>query len=639
MTRFRYIAVACALAAPVAAQSPYPQSYPSSVYTPLAPQTDADRLAAQMRTLAANPTDLYALVGAAQLSLKLGDTDGAAALYARAERLDARNPQVKAGLARLLVQTERPGEALRTFQEAQQLGASERDFGPDRALAYDLIGEQERAQRDYRAQLRLGSDDETVRRYALSLGISGLQEPALALLEPLNRRSDRGAWRVRAFVLAMNGDRAGAEQIATTMMPPGMAQGLAPFFDRLPRLAPVDRAFAVHFGQVRAGPARAADARRTPPLPALSPEPNPFPPKRSAVQVAALEVGQQRRSRNRRREAPAVVAAPYVAPLPAPPRPTAQQLASLSANVLPAPIDAYRPREAGIGTIARGPTILRAPADAYVARANPVVASAVPLLSAPAVGADEDGPDERVGAPPPPATALAAAAIPFAVPVPPPSVITLPGAGSAVGEGNTNSAAAQIVTATVPVPAPAPVAPPVTGLAAASGSIGAPPPPTGLAGDSVLAAIVAAIEVPAAELAARPAALPPGKAKLLTAVEKRAEAKALKDKADAKAKADAKKKPDPAKLEPARIWVQVAGGANEASLGKEWARVVAKAPATFKGKPGWTTPLRATNRVLTGPFKTEAEALALVNTLRKQGLATFMFTSDPGQVVTRLAGK
>src|SRR5258706_1643614 len=99
----------------------------------------------------------------------------------------------------LLVEAERPGEALRRFNEAEALGFDPQYFAADRGLAYDLIGEQERAQRDYRLALKYRTDDETVRRYALSLGISGKRDKALEQLESLLRKSDRGAWRARAF--------------------------------------------------------------------------------------------------------------------------------------------------------------------------------------------------------------------------------------------------------------------------------------------------------------------------------------------------------------------------------------------------------------------------------------------------------
>lgn len=195
----------------------------------------------------------------------------------------------------------------------------------------------------------------------------------------------------------------------------------------------------------------------------------------------------------------------------------------------------------------------------------------------------------------------------------------------------------------------------------------------------MLAAIVGGITIPADELAAvtatptepveapapeplrvaeaRPAALPKPKPEpvaakpkpepvMAKADPKRPDPKAKptpeeirKGKPDPKATTEKPeaKKPDPAKTDPSRIWVQVAGGANEESLAKAWKGVVAKAPAAMKGKRAWTTPLRATNRVLAGPFKTSAEAQAFVNMLGKAGVSGFVFTSEAGQKVTKLA--
>ena len=95
-------------------------------------------------------------------------------------------------------------------------------------------------------------------------------------------------------------------------------------------------------------------------------------------------------------------------------------------------------------------------------------------------------------------------------------------------------------------------------------------------------------------------------------------------------------KPDPAKLEPARHWVQVAGGANKGDLPKVWDKLVKQAPAQFRGKRGWTTPLRATNRLLAGPFATAREAQAFVNELGKAGLSGFAWQSEAGQKIERL---
>ena len=129
---------------------------------------------------------------------------------------------------------------------------------------------------------------------------------------------------------------------------------------------------------------------------------------------------------------------------------------------------------------------------------------------------------------------------------------------------------------------------------------------------------------------------PPVDPKKAAADRKAAAAKKL---ADTKKAAEAKKAADDAKLakaDPPRIWVQVAGGANESDLPRAWATSQAKA-AALKGKTAYSTPLRATNRVVTGPFKTDAEARSFVNTLAKQGISAFPFTSEKGQKMKKLA--
>ena len=190
----------------------------------------------------------------------------------------------------------------------------------------------------------------------------------------------------------------------------------------------------------------------------------------------------------------------------------------------------------------------------------------------------------------------------------------------------------------------------------------------------MLAAIVANLTIPAAELeAANSMALPapvpevtpppapvaeaPKSEPVKAAPVRKAEAakaiaKAEKgDKASAKAElakaekgatggkaADAKTKPA-TKADPERVWVQVAGGANAGDLAKAWKAVAAKAPAQLKGKSAWWTPVRASNRLLTGPFKTSAEGQAFVNTLAKAGVSGFVFTSQAGQKVSKIGEK
>ena len=145
-----------------------------------APAPDADALAVQMRALAINPNDLAALLNAGELALKLGDPTAAAGFFTRAEKIDPRNGRQRAGTGSILLQLERPGEALRRVGEAEACGYDPVHYAADRGMAFDLVGDQGRAQRDYRLALaRDRVDGEVLRRYALSLAISGDRERAL----------------------------------------------------------------------------------------------------------------------------------------------------------------------------------------------------------------------------------------------------------------------------------------------------------------------------------------------------------------------------------------------------------------------------------------------------------------------------
>jgi hypothetical protein len=97
-----------------------------------------------------------------------------------------------------------------------------------------------------------------------------------------------------------------------------------------------------------------------------------------------------------------------------------------------------------------------------------------------------------------------------------------------------------------------------------------------------------------------------------------------------------KKKAEPKNS--ARVWVQVAGGANIGALPKEWAAVTSKA-SELKGKGPWTARNRGTNRLLAGPFKSEDEAQAAVARLRKVGIGAFRWASDDGEAVEKIGGK
>lgn len=247
----------------------------------------AEDLGRYLSRLASNPRDVDALVGAGEAALRLNDPRAAAGFFARAQEASPSNARVKAGLARSMLGMENPVDALRLFGEAVRLGAREVDIAGDRALAYDLTGDQARAQQDYRIALdRNERDPILIRRYAVSLGISGKWQEADKLLDPLLRKSDKAAWRDRAFILAMNGRAKQARDITTVVMPPNMAAAIQPFMDGMPSLTPAQRAAAVHFGNFPAGAVKTAGpgipmgprAQSAPPA-----EPGPAKPAAGAV--------------------------------------------------------------------------------------------------------------------------------------------------------------------------------------------------------------------------------------------------------------------------------------------------------------------------------------------------------------------
>lgn len=686
--------------------------------------TDADKLGDVMRQLASNPRNIDALIKAGDLSMGLGDLSGAAALFARAEKVNPRDGRAKAGMASILVRSERPGEALRYYAQAEGLGLDPRNFAADRGLAYDLIGQQDRAQRDYRVALRDAPDDETTRRYALSLGISGKPDLAIQQLNPLLLKSDRGAWRSRAFILAMNGDVAGAEKIATTMMPAGTAQGLQPFFQRLPNLPASDRAFAVHFGEVHATPARLADARMAPPLGILAADPT-APVMLAAVTpqpaVAATTGKKDKRDRRSSRDRvqmaavtrPSSTPVPVTTSVPVPTTTTAprtlttvpartpyaapvQLAAAPMQTVQPLPARTVQPSQPSYsapnvavqGTRTNPAAETNSVVSATIQSSPSSVASTVPApsttgtlpqnvttqMAAIPVGQARTDPTRAANA-----LAASAAAAPSVSPLPTP-----------IQQAPVQQVApTQSASAETPTPGftssstPAPVAatlPPRTHAVAASE-------------DSILARIVAGLSIPASELdvapmhpapVVTPAAIPVPDdservlaeakakterdaaakaiaAKTLAADKLAADKKAALDKKAAAKKAIADKKALAekkaaaaeklaaekaaaeekriARANPARTWVQVSTGATEGDLPKAWKKAKAKAPTVFGTRAGWTAPWKATNRVLAGPFKTDSEARTFVNQLAKEGVPTFTFTSDPGEIITKLPSK
>lgn len=105
--------------------------------------------------------------------------------------------------------------------------------------------------------------------------------------------------------------------------------------------------------------------------------------------------------------------------------------------------------------------------------------------------------------------------------------------------------------------------------------------------------------------------------------------------ANAAAKPAEKAPPKPA--HPSRIWVQLATGRDKTALGFDWRRIGREAETAFRGKQPNVSAWGQSNRLLAGPFESEAAANAFLAQLRRAGVnGAFLWTSPAGQVVDRL---
>jgi hypothetical protein len=653
----------------LATASPLPAAaQPGAIVQPLTP--NADRLSEQMRILGRSPNDVSALVEAGRLSGKLGDTDAAMQFLARAEKVAPNDPRIRAARGVALVGMERPGEALALFASAERAGVNMTPYLAERGLAYDLLGRGSLAQADYRQALRAGDDDEITRRLALSLGIDGDVTGSTAVLNPLLQKGDRAAWRVRAFVLAMSGDAAGADKVTASVLP-GFSASLSPFFRRLPQLAGADRAFAVHYGRLVPSPERLADARLAPALPAPVRTAPPVAlasattaaPAATARTTARPSTYAERRAERQRQAAAAVAAQTEATRRAADAR--AQQLAQAQAAQAEATRRAADARAQQLAQAQADETARRAALaqrqlaaqqaeQARLAEATRVEAQRVAArqteerrVAAEALASRDRAeqaaraPVQVASAPVPvtlvdrPAEATAPAPAPVAVasnaaPAPTPPTAT-PAVSSAAATVAARTESNDDVLARI-----------IRNLDIPASELGVGPPPAPVAATSTLAAEAEAARraATAREATARAAEAAEAKkaatARAATA-KKAAEAKRIADEKKAAA-AEAAREAQVKRADPERHWVQVAGGANVAGLPAAWGIMAGKAPE-LKGRQAWTTPLRATNRLLTGPFKSDAEAQDFVNTLRKSGVQAFTFTSEAGQKVARVPVK
>lgn len=630
----------------------------------------ADRLAANLVILSQNPRDVRALTEAGLSAIAVGDGNAALSFLARADELSPNTGRIKAALGSALLLVEKPTDALRLFGEAVSLGVSEQSIARDRGLAYDLRGDPKRAQRDYATALRVGGpDDDLTIRYALSLGISGEREHALDVLDPVLRKQNLSAWRARAFILAMNGDEEKAEDLARQIMPGGSGASMAPFLRRLATLNAAERALAVNFGimpsdgqryaQVETGdpyrPGGASSDGLIPAGDALGPRPSDVEDQPKKAQPVSKE---PRRRPGRETVTLTAAREPEATPGMGGDEFDTPVKAAKNVKTLPVQTAANLPGDGRVGQRV-GQRI--GPVDP--SRLPPEVREALkPGASVAKPGTAPSAQGSRVTLTnatslPPPNGEPPAATVRREPQAPPPSSDDTPAPRFEI-----DAAPRPVQTAAVqPQPVHAPMSTPISSQLQ---SVEMPAPSEPRQAPPTAAQPVVPQPTPAANIPPQPSvAASLGLGGLLqglqveqesaagplpTAAQMKAARVAAQKKAAADAKAEAAAKAEKAAKDaerqaaarnPARIWVQVATGSNEAGLPSTWKKLKDKSPTTFKGLNASSVPFKATNRLLVGPFKNQAEARALVNAMNKAGMSGSTFTSEAGQEIAKVSAK
>jgi tetratricopeptide (TPR) repeat protein len=574
----------------LAQSAPRAQTPPGAIVQPLPAAAAVERLNSNLSRLSRSPQDVNALIGAGQAALDLGDVQAANGFFTRANMVDPRQGKAKLGLAIVSLALKQPKDAAAYFDEAQALGEPANDHLAERGLAYDLTGQQAKAQADYRAALaRAPSDRETAMRYAVSLGIGGDVTGAERQLEAALAAGDREAWRNRAFILAMNGRVNDARGITQSTMPKGLADALDPYIQRIALLTPAQRAAAVHFG------AFPADVLQ-----------RPAPAANQAVQMASRT--DSRRSRNRR-GSEATPTTPTGTPAPAP-------------SVTPPP-----------------PAVVAASTPPAVARqvVNVQPATAPTLKPEPKPVVQAQAPAQAVVMPPPSSPVASQPTV--AVIEPPPAVADIMPSPAAAPVTSPDSSPPSIAVSAATVQGPA-----------APASVSTPlPSPAGPQIVRSLADIIADVDVSEGSTPSV-AAVDLAAVARLQAERRKADAKVAADKAKkeaaakakaeaaAKAKAEAEEKARIAR-NPARIWVQIATGRDVSALAFDLRRMRKNYGDAIGDMGGWSAEWGATRRLLIGPYSSSAKAKAAVSDIKQSGGDAFVFQSEAGEEVTKLGGK
>lgn len=637
-------------ATPLAAQLPAAPAEPTVMDPAVAARLENQRLlTAALARLAANGADGQALTQAGRSALALGDARAALGFLARAEQLAPRDPVIKAALGATMVQLEDPVQAMRFFEAAIALGGLERAYLADRGLAFDLLGDQARAQADYALAAQYAPSPEVTRRHAISLGISGNSDAAVQMLGPLLRAQDRAAWRSRAMIVAMNGRPDEARQIAAATMPTQLATGLSPYFAMMDRLTPQQLAAAAHFGRFPSYETVAGQPSRNRRVEVAVATPTPPPARgndrRGGRRVVAANSGASARTAQRTR-----TERQAARPAPAQPAPTLPPVQAAEPALIPPPPPPAAP--------ARGAVPPVVPAGAVVAATPAPTPPAAPPLQPtlretirPAIVTPAPAPVPVTPSPPP-----AEAARVSATPMGPPDGSVGPGLATAqpVAPPVQPAVTPVDIPASTPPPVipatPPPAAPPPAPLAPA-----APPANTAVVAGWSLSDVVGSITIPDSErmteegalsldeldrIAAerrRIAAAEAAEARRRAAEDARArEAREAEERARAEREAEARAEAEARRRHPARVWVQIATGADPAALGFDYRRFSQRNAEIFRGQTGHTAVWNRTRRLVVGPFPNAAAARSWLGRYTAAGGEGFVWNSEQGEEVTPL---
>ena len=207
----------------------------------------SDVMVRQVAALARSPRDVSLLIASGRTALQIGDASAAAGFFGRARDLAPGNAAAHLGMASTLVALNQPAPAISEFAHARQLGSSPSALAADLGLAYDVAGDQPKAQAAYRSGLKGGGGAEARRRLALSLAIGGDPSAGAAVLEPLLAAGDRPSLLTRAFILALSGDIADS-MAALDRITRGSGSAAEPFLRALPALSAAEKAAMLNLG-------------------------------------------------------------------------------------------------------------------------------------------------------------------------------------------------------------------------------------------------------------------------------------------------------------------------------------------------------------------------------------------------------